>query len=272
MDKNKFPVGEVSNEFLEKLFSYVQSPIYTVRDCFEPKKIEYNGEIQNLGFLEIRVLGENGVRYAAPDLIFYYIIKYGYKPPQEFIEAVLYGPDPKTEEYKNYMLRYREEFLWGESEEIVRKTNDITTLIYTGDIEKLKNEMNKNINMVSKEGSFLNAAIKADQVEIAKYLISQGININKFNGQELNTAIRKSMNEVVELLLNKNIKIDTRVYALNPLFTAVQVRNYEAAKLLIMNGLSKNTEYTNEFMKEQSPLKIAQKRNDKKMLDILNSL
>ncbi len=42
-----------------------------------------------VGHGEIRVEGRNGVRYAAPDMIAHYVLEHGYRPPEEFIEAVV---------------------------------------------------------------------------------------------------------------------------------------------------------------------------------------
>ncbi len=38
---------------------------------------------------EIEIPGKNGITYIAPDMIDHYVIAHRYKPPQEFIEAVL---------------------------------------------------------------------------------------------------------------------------------------------------------------------------------------
>ena len=40
------------------------------------------------GSAEIRVRGANRV-YAAPELVYHYVVAHQYKPPREFIEAVL---------------------------------------------------------------------------------------------------------------------------------------------------------------------------------------
>lgn len=39
---------------------------------------------------EIRVKSENGTIYSAPALLLHYIAEHQYKPPEEFISAVLY--------------------------------------------------------------------------------------------------------------------------------------------------------------------------------------
>jgi len=41
-----------------------------------------------VGSAEIRVKGDNGIEYACPDLIYHYIRKHRYLPPQEFLDAM----------------------------------------------------------------------------------------------------------------------------------------------------------------------------------------
>jgi hypothetical protein len=41
------------------------------------------------GHAEIRAVGDDGVRYAAPMLVLHYVVKHQYLPPQCFIDAVL---------------------------------------------------------------------------------------------------------------------------------------------------------------------------------------
>jgi hypothetical protein len=43
----------------------------------------------SLGSAEIRVPGSGGRIYAAPDLIYHYVEAHGYRPPDEFVEAVM---------------------------------------------------------------------------------------------------------------------------------------------------------------------------------------
>jgi hypothetical protein len=38
--------------------------------------------------------------YVAPDMVVHYIEEIGYRPPAEFLEAVLHSPLPDTEEYQ----------------------------------------------------------------------------------------------------------------------------------------------------------------------------
>lgn len=52
-----------------------------------------------LGSAEIRVIGKDVV-YAAPDLIYHYVERHNYCPPEEFVQAVLEGPLPGSPEYE----------------------------------------------------------------------------------------------------------------------------------------------------------------------------
>lgn len=57
------------------------------------------GSQRKLGSAEIWIPGENGVIYAAPDLILHYVMEHGYCPPFQFISAVerLYSSREKIE-------------------------------------------------------------------------------------------------------------------------------------------------------------------------------
>ena len=51
----------------------------------------------SIGNGEIRVLGKSAI-YAAPALIYHYVLEHQYQPPDEFIEAILTGaPDSKKQ-------------------------------------------------------------------------------------------------------------------------------------------------------------------------------
>ena len=52
-----------------------------------------------LGIAEIRVFGEGGRIYAAPNLIFHYVERHHYRPPDEFLVALVGECVPPSEEY-----------------------------------------------------------------------------------------------------------------------------------------------------------------------------
>lgn len=106
--------GSPSNEFLEKLFTLCQNSVLKMRGnhicsfCGEGFKeivtAEHKGGVAYLGHSEIWIKGSNDVIYAAPTLVYHYIIEHSYLPPDEFVEAVLHGepvnPEPKYTDYK----------------------------------------------------------------------------------------------------------------------------------------------------------------------------
>jgi hypothetical protein len=52
-----------------------------------------------LGTSELRIFGNDGDVFAAPTLIYHYMDEHHYRPPDEFIKAVLDGPTPPDGEY-----------------------------------------------------------------------------------------------------------------------------------------------------------------------------
>ena len=95
--------GPVSEQFLERLWLYCQNPVRQSKgfhscDFCGPEWVmqeaERNGEKLGLGSAEILVRSNSGITYAAPDLIYHYIVEHQYQPPQEFIEAVKTAPLP----------------------------------------------------------------------------------------------------------------------------------------------------------------------------------
>lgn len=50
---------------------------------------ERNGERLLLGSAEIRVISRSGIIYSSPNAIYHYVARHKYRPPDEFVEAVL---------------------------------------------------------------------------------------------------------------------------------------------------------------------------------------
>lgn len=117
-ERHSMTQGEVSDEFLEKLWKYLRYPVNVCRGfhscnlCSKSNTefpiIEYRGEKRKAGYYEIRVFGKDGTVFAAPSLIFHYIRCHHYQPPQRFITAVLEGEDPDLQEYYRKILEYSE--------------------------------------------------------------------------------------------------------------------------------------------------------------------
>ncbi len=108
-----FASGDVSKEFIDRLAMFCQCRLYQTRGkhwcewCFDtPRPDTGFFEVQHgniklfLGHAEIRVFGENDQIYAAPTLIYHYVVKHHYCPPDDFVTAVLTGPLPGTSAYE----------------------------------------------------------------------------------------------------------------------------------------------------------------------------
>jgi len=102
---HSFDQGTVSEEVLEKLFELCKTPVNQTRGIhiceickssrvFEHFSAERDGERCWLGSAEIRVRCRSGIYYACPNLIYHYIRDHRYRPPQEFIDAVVQMPPP----------------------------------------------------------------------------------------------------------------------------------------------------------------------------------
>ena len=106
-----FAVGNVPNQFCETLLKFCL-PEHLVRktrgwhqcnlgNCPYPVPPESRGN-QTIYFAdaEIRVIGKTMI-FAGPSLIYHYVAVHNYLPPNEFIQAVLTGPQPGSEEHLN---------------------------------------------------------------------------------------------------------------------------------------------------------------------------
>ncbi len=110
-----FKTGEVPEEFIEKLWNYLRYPVQVCRGfhtcdlCKNPKTgvptVAFKSEKRKVGYYEIRVWGQDKKVYAAPSLIIHYILQHHYKPPQEFIDAVIHS-DAHSKEYYQKILAY----------------------------------------------------------------------------------------------------------------------------------------------------------------------
>lgn len=122
LELDDFETGDCSPEFKEKLFQFCLDPnIVAIARGFQEcifcgmswydwgrKHPDYgpNTHWMSIGDGEIRVLGNSTV-YAAPALIFHYVAEHHYKPPQEFVDAVLTGPQPGSKEHQNCLDLYK---------------------------------------------------------------------------------------------------------------------------------------------------------------------
>jgi hypothetical protein len=96
--QHQFPQGDVPERVLAAIFELCQRRVNQTRgyhhcELCPPARLPYTveelGTRLSLGSAEIRVAGRLGVKYACPDLIYHYVRDHRYRPPQEFIDAVL---------------------------------------------------------------------------------------------------------------------------------------------------------------------------------------
>jgi len=110
-----FEKGATSREFKDKLLKFcsdeyivlIARGFHACEFCnlsyeqwHKEQKNRYGDKAHwaSIGDGEIRVLGKSAI-YAAPALIYHYVIEHQYKPPDEFIEAILTGkPDSKEQQ------------------------------------------------------------------------------------------------------------------------------------------------------------------------------
>jgi hypothetical protein len=94
-----FVTGSVPEGFVRKLLRLaVEHAVNRSRgwqNCFGceeyPIAFDYEGRTRTLGSGEIRVKGDVG-HYAAPNLIYHYVVAHGYCPPEDFVVGVLKDP------------------------------------------------------------------------------------------------------------------------------------------------------------------------------------
>ena len=92
-----FTTGAAEDEFLSKLKQLYRTRVNEMRGyhiCeFCPQPIfgipmDLDGNTIKLGSAEIHLTTSANGKFAAPDLIYHYVVAHGYLPPQKFIEAV----------------------------------------------------------------------------------------------------------------------------------------------------------------------------------------
>jgi len=107
-----FHTGATSEAFLERLWLFCQRSVQTARgfhDCelcqeARSRLIERSSDKKlMLGAAQIRIPGKNNSSYAAPDLIYHYITMHQYRPPEEFVQAVLSAPLPTSSAYIEFL-------------------------------------------------------------------------------------------------------------------------------------------------------------------------
>ena len=109
--EHEYLQGDVTEEFILALWEYIKYPVNETRGIYSNIALDggvkkfvakYQGYNILLGSAEIRVVDtKNNIVYAAPNLILHYVINHHYMPPQSFMDAVINGQKPNSDEYSN---------------------------------------------------------------------------------------------------------------------------------------------------------------------------
>jgi hypothetical protein len=117
---HNYPRGSVPLAFIDRLWILCRRRIMTMRgfhvcefcDMAHDKvpTVQRGEEVLSLGFAEIRVFSPSDRVYAAPNLIYHYVVEHHYQPPEEFIQAVLKCPLSGSSEYESFLQQYGGEY------------------------------------------------------------------------------------------------------------------------------------------------------------------
>ncbi|MCP4540712.1 MAG: hypothetical protein GY832_26535 [Chloroflexi bacterium] len=113
---HNYSTGNVSDAFVDRLWDFCCVSVVQTRGSHRCELCTTSSSTQLavqrgtkslvLGSAEIRVFGGAGRVYAAPNLIYHYVVEHHYRPPEEFIQAVLLGLQPGTSEYQELLEKY----------------------------------------------------------------------------------------------------------------------------------------------------------------------
>jgi hypothetical protein len=91
-----FNRGEVDQEIVLRIADLCRNPVNRMRgfhrcemckECPVREPVGENGQVVTLGDAEIHIQGRHTV-YVCPTLIYHYIVRHKYRPPEEFVDAV----------------------------------------------------------------------------------------------------------------------------------------------------------------------------------------
>jgi hypothetical protein len=98
-DESQFAVGVTAAELADPLLDIcVHNVVHRVRHyrpCSQcgawPIRASFPNGTHELGDAEIRIEGEDGVVYAAPNEVWHYVVAHDYRPPDGFVAGVVAG-------------------------------------------------------------------------------------------------------------------------------------------------------------------------------------
>jgi hypothetical protein len=120
----RFSIHPPTEEVLDRLWEHCKISIegsrgsHQCKFCQPPPKIVYASRkgspgLFHLGASQIVVFSEQGEAYVAPNLVYHYVHVHHYNPPDEFLEALIYGPGPTNPVYFGHLRRTG--FEWHET-------------------------------------------------------------------------------------------------------------------------------------------------------------
>ena len=122
-----FPVGDVPAEFVSRLWAFCGTRVMALRGVhyctvcpsFGPDDLwtSHRGSWRMLGSAEVWAFDTTGTAYAAPNLVFHYVVAHGYRPPSAFVDALVAGPGPDDATYFDQLGRL------GASWTVIRATS-----------------------------------------------------------------------------------------------------------------------------------------------------
>ena len=100
-----FPKGSVPKPILDKLWEFCKQPMGhgLKKDACQlctlgsDSLVEYNGEQQAFDSWRLLLVANDTTLYLSPHVIFHYIVKHHYLPPQEFLDVALEMPSPASD-------------------------------------------------------------------------------------------------------------------------------------------------------------------------------
>ena len=101
--------GEVTQQFVDKLRSQCEHPYQPMRlQGFHECEFRTAESVQcnATGIRNVWIPSRNNLLYVAPAMIVHYIEAHGYRPPDEFIQAVIDAPEQKSDEYWRLMAPF----------------------------------------------------------------------------------------------------------------------------------------------------------------------
>src|SRR5262245_56045540 len=126
---HQFTKGDVPDGFVQRLRAIARRPVNQTRGFYVCQLCDFGPATSNdkteryrrwreaeaLSSAEIRVVGRDGKAYAAPILICHYVEKHGYRPPPEFVQAVMEQRARPTaiSRYLELCARPSSRFRWG---------------------------------------------------------------------------------------------------------------------------------------------------------------